>query len=62
VTGMVEVQVPAAPPNGDQTQTRQVPFIIGGFNAALSGLAVSRVPINVDPTRKRTYWYNDRNH
>ena len=61
VTGMVEVQVPATPP-GDEPQTKQVPFIIGGFNAELSGLSVSRVPINVDPTRKRTYWFTDRNH
>ena len=61
VTGMVEVQVPSTPP-GQDPQSKQVPFIIGGFNAELSGLSVSRVPINVDPTRKRTYWHTDRNH
>jgi type IV pilus assembly protein PilY1 len=58
VAGLVEVIVPAAP-GTDQTTTRQVPFIIGGFNPELSGLAVSRVPINVDPTRKRTYWFTN---
>ena len=35
-------------------------FFIGGFSAELSGLAVSRVPINVDPTRKRTYWFTNK--
>ena len=58
VAGLVEVVVPAAP-GSDDTTTRQVPFIIGGFNPELSGLAVSRVPINVDPTRKRTYWFTN---
>jgi len=24
----------------------------------LSGLSVTRVPIKVDPTRRRTYWFN----
>jgi type IV pilus assembly protein PilY1 len=62
VTGMVEVQVPSDTLPPEQRQTKQVPFIIGGFNAELSGLAVTRVPINVDPTRKRVYWYSDRNH
>jgi hypothetical protein len=57
----VEVEGPAGPTNPDP-QTRQVPFIIGGFNAELSGLAVSRVPVKVDPTRKRTYWRSDREH
>jgi type IV pilus assembly protein PilY1 len=61
VTGLVEVPVPAGPSTPDPA-TKQVPFIIGGFNAELSGLAVSRVPINVDPTRKRTYWHTDKNH
>ena len=59
VTGLVEVPVTAPP---GQPQTKQVPFLIGGFNPELSGIAVSRVPITVDPTRKRTYWYTDRNH
>jgi type IV pilus assembly protein PilY1 len=61
VTGMVEVMVPPKAA-GQPPDSRQVPFIIGGFNAELSGLSVSRVPINVDPTRKRVYWYTDRNH
>jgi hypothetical protein len=61
VTGLVEVPVPAGPAN-PEPGSKQVPFIIGGFNAEMSGLAVSRVPINVDPTRKRTYWHTDRNH
>jgi type IV pilus assembly protein PilY1 len=61
VTGLVEVPVPAGP-SEQQPGSKQVPFIIGGFNAEMSGLAVSRVPINVDPTRKRTYWHTDRNH
>lgn len=53
VAGMVEG--PALLP-GSRPTTKQAPFIIGGFNAALSGPAVSHVPIAVDPTRKRTYW------
>jgi type IV pilus assembly protein PilY1 len=57
VIGEVEVQVPPVSPPGEP-ETRRVPFIIGGFNAELSGLAVSRVPIKVDPTRRRTYWIN----
>ena len=55
--GEVEVSVPAIPPDGEP-ETRRVPFIIGGFNMEMSGLAVSRVPIKVDPTRRRTYWFN----
>ncbi len=58
VIGDVEVAVPTAsgtPPEDKRT----VPFIIGGFNAELSGLGVSRVPIVVDPTRRRLYWYTN---
>jgi type IV pilus assembly protein PilY1 len=61
VTGLVEVPVPAGPTD-QEPGSKQVPFIIGGFNAEMSGLAVSRVPINVDPTRKRTYWHTNREH
>lgn len=61
VTGLVEVPVPTGP-STPQPGSKQVPFIIGGFNAELSGLAVSRVPINVDPTRKRTYWHTNKEH
>ena len=61
VAGLVEVEVPA-PEDPSTTETRQVPFIIGGFNAQLSGLQASRVPINVDPTRRRTYWFTNRGH
>ena len=61
VTGLVEVQVPSQEPDGDP-QKKQVPFIIGGFNAQLSGLQASKVPINVDPTRKRTYWFTTKGH
>jgi type IV pilus assembly protein PilY1 len=57
VIGEVEVSIPPVSPPGE-TETRRVPFIIGGFNVELSGLAVSRVPIKVDPTRKRTYWFS----
>src|SRR6266704_4371913 len=53
VIGMVDVSYTAP---GGGTATKTVPFIIGGFSPELSGLAVSRVPITVDPTRKRTYW------
>jgi len=62
VTGTVEVQVPpiAGDPN-QTTTTKKVPFIIGGINPALSSLAVSKVPINVDPTR-RIYWYSSNVH
>jgi hypothetical protein len=45
-------------PPGSGDETRKLPFIIGGFNPELSGLNVSRVPIKVDPKRKRTYWFN----
>ena len=62
VIGLVEVQVPSTEPGGSGEETRQVPFIIGGFNAQLSGLQASRVPINVDPTRRRTYWFTNRGH
>ena len=62
VIGLVEVQVPSSDPNGTGDETRQVPFIIGGFNAQLSGLQASRVPINVDPTRRRTFWFTNRGH
>jgi type IV pilus assembly protein PilY1 len=61
VIGDVEVQVPAGPDDqGDQTKT--VPFIIGGFNAELSGLAPSKVKIVVDPTRRRLYWFTNTGH
>ena len=61
VIGFVEVQVPASGGSGEQgEETKQVPFIIGGFNAQLSGLQASRVPINVDPTRRRTYWFTNK--
>jgi len=62
VIGLVEVQVPSSDPSAPGTQTKQVPFIIGGFNAQLSGLQASRVPINVDPTRRRTYWFTNKGH
>jgi len=61
VTGLVEVQVPSQDQNQDP-QSKQVPFIIGGFNAQLSGLQASRVPIAVDPTRKRTFWFTNKGH
>ena len=57
VIGMVDVSYTAP---GGGTATKTVPFIIGGFSSELSGLAVSRVPINVDPTRKRTYWFTNK--
>jgi type IV pilus assembly protein PilY1 len=62
VIGLVEVQVPSSDPSAPGTQSKQVPFIIGGFNAQLSGLQASRVPINVDPTRRRTYWFTNKGH
>jgi len=62
VIGLVEVQVPSSEPESPGTERRQVPFIIGGFNAQLSGLQASRVPINVDPTRRRTYWFTNKGH
>jgi len=55
VIGEVEVTVPG--PDGGE-ETRKLPFIIGGVSPELSGLSVSRVPIKVDPKRKRTYWFN----
>jgi type IV pilus assembly protein PilY1 len=59
VIGEVDIQVPPIDPNsGEPDETRRVPFLIGGYNLELSGLAVSRVPITVDPTRRRTYWFN----
>ena len=62
VIGLVEVQVPSSDPSVPGTQSKQVPFIIGGFNAQLSGLQASRVPINVDPTRRRTYGFPNKGH
>src|SRR4029450_10612076 len=52
---IADVEVPADPndPNGPTTL---VPFIIGGFNSALSSLGPSKVPVGVDPTRRRTFW------
>jgi type IV pilus assembly protein PilY1 len=55
VIGEVEVTVPGA---GGDEETKKLPFIIGGINSELSGLSVSRVPVKVDPKRKRTYWFN----
>ena len=60
VTGYVDVSYPD-PSNPQETTTRTVPFIIGGPNSALSGIGASRVPINVDPTRRRTYWFTNKN-
>ena len=55
VIGNVQIDIPAS---GNQpASTRMVPFIIGGFNAVHSGIGVSRVPVNVDPTRRRVYWF-----
>jgi type IV pilus assembly protein PilY1 len=62
VIGFVEVQVTVSGPGGPSEETKQVPFIIGGFNAQLSGLQASRVPVNVDPTRRRTYWFTNKGH
>jgi type IV pilus assembly protein PilY1 len=62
VTGLVEVQVPSQDPNAQDPEKKQVPFIIGGFNAQLSGLQASKVPINVDPTRRRTFWFTSKRH
>jgi type IV pilus assembly protein PilY1 len=62
VTGLVEVQVPGQDPGQEDPQKKQVPFIIGGFNAQLSGLQASKVPINVDPTRRRTFWFTNKGH
>ena len=59
VIGLVDIEIPSEAP-AEGTETRSVPFIIGGFNAELSGLAVTRVPINVDPTRRRTYWFTNK--
>jgi type IV pilus assembly protein PilY1 len=59
VIGLVDIKIPSEE-SGKPDETRSVPFIIGGFNAELSGLAVTRVPINVDPTRRRTYWFTNK--
>ncbi|HEX8010167.1 MAG TPA: PilC/PilY family type IV pilus protein [Casimicrobiaceae bacterium] len=60
VVGVVEVTLAPLASNPDQTPTtKKVPFIIGGFNPELSGLEVAKVPINVDPTRRRIYWYSN---
>ena len=59
VIGEVEIAVPEIGQEPAETdETRKLPFIIGGFNMELSGLNVSKVPIKVDPTRRRTYWFN----
>jgi type IV pilus assembly protein PilY1 len=59
VIGMVAVSYTT--PNG-ATAGKTVPFIIGGFSPDLSALAPSQVLINVDPTRKRTYWFTNKEH
>jgi type IV pilus assembly protein PilY1 len=61
VTGYVDVTYPD-PSHPDTSMTKTVPFIIGGINAALSGIGASRVPINVDPTRRRTFWFTNIGH
>ena len=58
VIGDVEVELPADPANPGDT-TKIVPFIIGGFNSELSGLAPSKVKVVVDPTRRRLYWHTN---
>jgi type IV pilus assembly protein PilY1 len=59
VIGVVEVTLsPVAGDPNQTTTTKLVPFIIGGFSPDLSGLEVAKVPINVDPTRRRIYWYS----
>jgi type IV pilus assembly protein PilY1 len=55
VIGNVEIDIPAS--GSQPASVRMVPFIIGGFNAVHSGIGVSRVPINVDATRRRVYWF-----
>jgi type IV pilus assembly protein PilY1 len=55
VIGNVEIEIPAD--ESHPASTRMVPFIIGGFNPVHSGIGVSRVPVNVDPTRRRVYWF-----
>jgi type IV pilus assembly protein PilY1 len=55
VIGNVEIDIAADATH--PASTRMVPFIIGGFNAVHSGIGVSRVPVNVDPTRRRVYWF-----
>jgi type IV pilus assembly protein PilY1 len=61
VTGYVEVTY-TSPGNPATTATRTVPFIIGGPNPVSSGIGASRVPIVVDPTRRRTYWFTNTSH
>jgi type IV pilus assembly protein PilY1 len=58
VIGNVEIDIPAD--GTHPASTRMVPFIIGGSsiaNSVRSGIGVSRVPVNVDPTRRRVYWF-----
>jgi type IV pilus assembly protein PilY1 len=55
VIGNVEIEIAADATH--PASTRMVPFIIGGFNAVHSGIGVSPVPVNVDPTRRRVYWF-----
>jgi len=61
VTGYVDVGY--TDPNDPNTpKSKTVPFIIGGMNSVKSGIGASRVPIPVDPTRRRTYWFTSTNH
>jgi type IV pilus assembly protein PilY1 len=62
VIGVVEVTIPGSGSGGSGEETKQVPFIIGGFNPQNSGLQVSRPTINVDPTRRRTFWFTNKGH
>jgi type IV pilus assembly protein PilY1 len=55
VIGNVEIEIAAD--GTHPASTRMVPFIIGGFNAVHSGIGVAPVPVNVDPTRRRVYWF-----
>jgi type IV pilus assembly protein PilY1 len=60
VTGYVDVSYPD-PVNPSRTVSKTVPFIIGGINPALSGIGATRVAIDVDPARRRTFWYTNTN-
>jgi type IV pilus assembly protein PilY1 len=61
VTGVVEVQASFKDETGKEvTETRLVPFIIGGHNAKKSAIEGSKVRPPVSPRRTKLYWFFDR--
>lgn len=57
VTGIVEVTY--TNPATGETETKDVPFIIGGENPYNSSIGVERVTLPITPKRSKVYWYTE---